>query len=108
MECFKEDPKISHQRFKGALYLMSAESRYFLYSWKDLVVLGPALVRAQHSDKESIVEMLKDFSIKSNRSYTEFCFYQLPVRAPRVTGALVKAAKAIAGGEGMDVDGEVI
>ena len=52
----------------------------FFYSWKFASIVFPAMVQAQHSDKTSIVELLKDFSIKCNRSYSDFSLYSLPVK----------------------------
>ena len=69
-------PDASHQEFKGALYILSMEKYGFFYSWKYASILFPALVQAQHSDKTSIVELLKDFSIKCNRSYSDFSLYR--------------------------------
>ena len=85
---------------------MSAESHYYLYTWSDIATLGPALVRAQHSDKESIVELLRDFSIKSNRSYSEFCLFQPPNRKAVPSRKLLRAAREIGEGAGMEVDQE--
>ena len=69
-------PEASHQEFKGAHYILSMEKYGFFYSWKYASILFPALVQAQHSDKTSIVELLKDFSIKCNRSYSDFSLYR--------------------------------
>ena len=77
-KCLK--PEISHQRFKGALYILSMEKFGFFYSWKYASILMPALVEAQHSDKQSIVDLLKDFSIKCNRTYSDFALYSMPVK----------------------------
>ena len=73
-------PGASHQEFKGALYILSMEKYGFFYSWKFASIVFPAMVQAQHSDKTSIVELLKDFSIKCNRSYSDFSLYSLPVK----------------------------
>ena len=59
VDCLK--PGVSHQQFKGALYILSMEKYGFFYSWKYANMLIPALVEAQHSDKQSIVDLLKDF-----------------------------------------------
>ena len=50
-----------------------------------------ALVKAQHSDKESIVDLLKDVSIKSNRSYTDFSLYTLPAKPPIMSQETLKS-----------------
>ena len=77
-QSFKPDK--SHQEFKGALFILSMEKYGFFYSWKYASILFPAMVQAQHSDKTSIVELLKDYSIKCNRSYSDFSLYSLPVK----------------------------
>ena len=59
VDCLK--PGVPHQQFKGALYILSMEKYGFFYSWKYANMLIPALVEAQHSDKQSIVDLLKDF-----------------------------------------------
>ena len=62
----------------------------FFYNWKNARILMPALVKAQHSDKESIVDLLKDFSIKSNRSYTDFSLYTLPAKPAMLSQETLK------------------
>jgi len=54
--------------FKGALYLLSAEHSFFIYRWKDALLMAPAMVKAQHSDKESVVELIKEVAYKVHRS----------------------------------------
>ncbi len=90
-QCLKADnPSVSHQQFKGALFILSMEKTGFCYSWKNAALLFPALVQAQHSDKQSIADLLKDFSIKCNRSYTEFSLFSIPVYPPGLPNSTLK------------------
>ena len=73
-------PDKSHQEFKGALFILHMEKYSFFYSWKYASILFPAMVQAQHSDKASIVDLLKDLSIKCNRSDSDFALFSLPVK----------------------------
>ena len=73
-------PDKSHQEFKGALFILLMEKYGFFYSWKHASILFPAMVQAQHSDKASIVDLLKDLSIKCNRSDSDFALFSLPVK----------------------------
>ncbi len=84
LRCLEDSPSVSHQTFKGALYVLTGEPRCFVYSWSDAASLFPAVVRAQHSDKESIVQLLKDFFYKTSRTYTEFVPGTMPIRRPKV------------------------
>ena len=45
------------------------------------------------SDKNSIVELLKDHSYRCNRSYSDCVIYSLPTRRPRPSQALCNALK---------------
>jgi hypothetical protein len=63
----------------------------------------PALVKAQHSDKTSVVDLLKDLSIKCNRMYTEFALYTLPVRKAKISPELL-AQLGLAGNDEMECD----
>ena len=63
VECLQPSPSITHQQFKGALYVLYSDSKLgFFNNWKFLAKLMPALVKAQHSDKPSVVELLKEIS----------------------------------------------
>ena len=52
---------------KGALYIVTGDPSSFCYSWDLASRLYPAVVAAQHSDRPSIVDLLKDFSVRTNR-----------------------------------------
>lgn len=89
IDCLQPSPDISHQQFKGALYILYTDSKLgFLNNWKFLSKLMPALVKAQHSDKPSIVELLKEISIRCNRTYTDFLLDTMPIHDPKVSDKL--------------------
>ena len=88
-QCLK--PGVPHHQFKGALHIISMEKYGFFYNWQNANILMPALVQAQHSDKESIVDLLKDLSIKSNRSFTDFSLYTLPCKSPIMSPKTLKS-----------------
>ena len=71
-------PDVSHQEFKGALYIISKHC--FIGSWKNASLLCPALVQAQHSEKLSIVVLLKDISNRCNRDHPDFAWWSLPIK----------------------------
>ena len=90
VDCLK--PGVTHQKFKGALYILYSDSKLgFFNCWEFLAVLMPALVQAQHSDKPSIVELLKEISIRCNRTYTDFLLDTMPIHIPKVTPELLNA-----------------
>ena len=66
--------------FKGALYIINGERFHFFYKWSYFKQLAPALIKAQHSDKPSVVDMLRDIGAKMNRTYSDFDLYTLFVR----------------------------
>ena len=80
-------PGVSHQEFKGALYIIT--QKCFFDSWKNTSILFPALVKAQHSDKESIVVLplvlLKDISRRYNRDHPDFIWWTLPINFARIS-----------------------
>jgi hypothetical protein len=43
--CLENSPEITHQMFKGALYIISNERFHFFYKWKDFNKLAPALIK---------------------------------------------------------------
>ena len=66
-------------RLKGALYLINSEKQMFFYSWEAASQLWPALVTAQHSDKQSVDDLLRDIGIKANRYYQDYALHTLPL-----------------------------
>ncbi len=89
IECLKSDKEISHQTFKGALHILTGEPRCFIYSWCDALKVLPAVIRAQHSDKESIVELLKDWYYRTSRTFSDFVPGSIPVFKPKVRRLLL-------------------
>ena len=75
-------PEATHEEFKGALHVIHGEKYQFCYSWKMIAQLFPAIVSAQHSDKDSIVELLKEISYKSNRTYADCVLFHIPTKKP--------------------------
>ena len=90
VDCLQPSPEVTHQKFKGALYILYSDSKLgFFNNWRFLSVLVPALVKAQHSDKPSIVELLKEISIRCNRTYTDFLLDTMPIHEPKPSPALL-------------------
>lgn len=85
VELLKESKDVSHQMLKAALYIINAEKYCYLYDWEDVSMLAPALVRADHCDKTSIVELLKDLAIKMNKTYTDFVLLSIPIKTPKAS-----------------------
>lgn len=65
VQCLKEGA--ADDVMKGALYLVNSEKHMFFYSWEAASLVWPALVTAQHSDKQSVDDLLRDIGIKANR-----------------------------------------
>ena len=86
LDLLEERMEITHQMFKGALHLLTAEPRCFVYSWEDALAIMPAVIEAQHSDKESVVELLKDFYYKTSRTFTDFCLGTMHIFKPGQDG----------------------
>ena len=95
IECLSPLPNITHQQFKGALYILHSDSKLgFFNNWEFLAKLMPALVKAQHSDKPSVVELLKEISIRCNRTYTDFLLDTIPIHDPLTSKDLLKKVGA--------------
>jgi len=91
--------------FKGALYILSTESSGLVYSWKDALTLAPVAVKAQHSDKESVVELIKDvFFAHSATDSPSGTLHAKKAKASRELMALVDNR----GQDGMEEDDDVI
>lgn len=83
LEFLKNDPTVSHEQFKGALYvLLSTGSRKTLLAkrkWNVLGQLWPALVDAQHSEKLSIIKLLDKLISATFKALPTFALtYQVP------------------------------
>ena len=92
----QSDEEVTHQMFKGALYLIDNETSCFIKDWEDMLQLAPAVIKAQHSDKDSIVDLLKDIAIRWNRSVPSECLlYLMPTKIRKASDS-----------NAMDVDGD--
>ena len=89
LECLK--PGTNEERFKGALYVLLDDSMGFFGLWKNLARVLPSLVRAQGSDKNSIIELLKDHSARCSRNFGECIIFTMAVTKPVPTNALREA-----------------
>ena len=85
VKCLQDNDNLDieekESKLKGALYIIYSEKHMF-YSWETANTLWPALVTAQHSDKQSVDDLLRDISIKANRYYQDFILYTLPLSSP--------------------------
>ena len=102
IECLRKSPSVTHQMQKGALYILTGERFGFFYEWEFCARLMPVLVESQHSDKQSIDELLNGISVKVNRHYSDFGLYTLPIRKTRPSARLMQLVNDSNG-----VDGEM-
>jgi len=100
--CLANSPSTTDETLKGALYLINSEKHMFFYSWEAASSIWPALVTAQHSDKQSVDDLLRDIGIKANRYYQDYNMYTLPLSDPILPPGVVELVKSNTGlaGEG--------
>jgi len=99
VECLHNSPEITEEMMKGALYLINQEKYMFFYSWELASKLWPALVTAQHRDKQSIDDLLRDIGIKMSRYYQDYCLYTIPLSSIELPGSLLEIVKQVPGVE---------
>eukprot|EP00118_Oscarella_pearsei_P016564 m.158850 g.158850 ORF g.158850 m.158850 type:complete len:1318 (+) comp38755_c1_seq1:297-4250(+) len=72
LEKLKSADHISHEEFKGTLYvLLSARCNYLCFGqWDTLAKIWPALVQADHSEKPSVLslmtQLVRNIAVRSN------------------------------------------
>ncbi|XP_078000645.1 proteasome activator complex subunit 4-like [Glandiceps talaboti] len=68
----KNDPELSHQQFKGALYVLLGQREWWFaitHDFKLLSQIWPAIVEAGHSEKPSIMKIIEEMVNKIHRHY---------------------------------------
>jgi proteasome activator subunit 4 len=102
VQCLANSPTTTDDTLKGALYIINSEKHMFFYSWEAASLIWPALVTAQHSDKQSVDDLLRDIGIKANRYYQDYNMYTLPLSDPALPPGVVELVRAHTGqgGEG--------
>lgn len=102
VQCLANSPTTTDEIMKGALYLINSEKHMFFYSWEAASLIWPALVTAQHSDKQSVDDLLRDIGIKANRYYQDYNMYTLPLSDPELPPGVSELVRRYTGlgGEG--------
>ncbi|QQP39732.1 Uncharacterized protein FKW44_013543, partial [Caligus rogercresseyi] len=76
-------PARDHSRkLKGALHIILSQQFHFMHSWESSSKIMPALITAHHSDKNSVIELLKIISFKINRSFSDYSLFHIPTSPP--------------------------
>jgi len=99
VQCLANSPTTTDEILKGALYLINSEKHMFFYSWESASKIWPALVTAQHSDKQSVDDLLRDVGIKVNRYYQDYNIYTLPLSYPVFPNGLAEYVRSFSGQE---------
>ena len=97
VQCLVNSPTTTDDTLKGALYLIKSEKHMFFYSWEAASQIWPALVTAQHSDKQTVDDLLRDIGFKANRYYRNYNMYTLPLSDPVLPPGVVQIVKSHTG-----------
>ena len=88
-------PGVPHHEFKGALYILANKDFLHVYhSWKNVSTLYPALVQAQHSDKETLVEQLKIIFNMLNPNHEDNAMWTMSFRPAMMTEKIARSLGA--------------
>ena len=88
-------PGVPHHEFKGALYILSNKDFLCLFqSWKNISSLYPALVQAQHSDKETVVEQLKIIFSMLNPNHEDYALWTMSFRPAMMAEKIARSLGA--------------
>ncbi|CAH3144364.1 unnamed protein product [Porites evermanni] len=87
----QNSPDISHEEFKGALYVLLNNRMLFLivHYWEVMVDVWPAIVKADHSEKPSIITLTTMLAEKMVKKYDTVAISRV------VTDAAVEQAKML-------------
>ncbi|XP_077865747.1 proteasome activator complex subunit 4-like [Saccoglossus kowalevskii] len=72
LDNLRNEPGISHQQFKGALFVLSGQRDWSLtivHDFKIISQIWPAVIEAGHSEKPSIMKKIEEMVKKINRQY---------------------------------------
>ena len=88
-------PGVPHHEFKGGLYILSnKEFLRLFHSWKNVSTLHPALVQAQHSDKETVVEQLKIIFSMLNPNHEDYALWTMSFKPAMMTEKMARSLGA--------------
>lgn len=87
----QNNPDVSHEEFKGALYVLLNNRMLFLivHYWEVMVDVWPVIIQADHSEKPSIITLITMLAEKMVKKYDTVAISRM------VTDAAVEQAKRL-------------
>jgi len=87
----QNSPDISHEEFKGALYVVLKNRMLFLivHYWEVMVDVWPVIVQADHSEKQSIINLMTMLAEEMVKKYDTVAVSRM------VTDSAVEQAKRL-------------
>lgn len=81
VECLKNNPDTSHETFKGSLYLLLSPpvTSTIVHDWEQMRKVFIPLIQADHSEKESILNLISRLHNTIQKSYDTFAItFEVP------------------------------